>query len=812
MKWSVKACYDQVIRYVNHQDWQVWIRQLPLNLYRWWQTIDWQEVKDQVQRTLQDPIQLAYYQKQLLGGMVAIVGYWCCNLFVGISSDRSLMWIFFPHIKTLGWLILCGIGWWLWFKAVNLYYETVRKEKLKANGEKGEAEFANDRLEELKADPDLLYEEEELRLVEIKGERTAYRGIPLHVDKKKKYFYVDMEQNHNLIYGTTGAGKSQTSVLPAIDLLSRLPLETEKELIARGVTDSNLLNQAKYAQESMIINDVKGELFTNSYHLLKNRGYRIQVLNLKHPYHSDNWNPFEAIKRCYLEELAKVNGDKLKCDLDMVTNLVDAFVEMLIPIKDQYWDPNSQNLVSALMLAMLEDLVHLEEHDESVKLRQMYNPYTLVNLLNQLKSAKVSEDKSLLSYYFESRPVGNQANLKAGSIVGAPHKTQNTIISNTIIHLKLFMNDSLGRLMSENTIQIEDVIEHPTAIFIICPDNNKARWPLAAVFADQSYFMLTTYIEKTFPNDCSPRRINYLLDELAQMPAIPDLENKIPMARSRNIRYWFYLQSGTQLKNKYKDNSKIIEDCCRNWICLQTGDTEMVDTFLKRIGKTTVVQQSVSSQLGEMERNVSESLSEQAILHTNDVMKMKKEQGIVTRLGYNPIKSHFYSAWRYWTYQDEDGTVRVGVKKTYVTDIKERGAYADLNLSHLLTYVQTKRNHQNLFFFESCRVTGKIAFVGVKEALLEESSPQKPPKASLSISACEGQVNQDFPLEPPTTRSQLIVNDSDFIQRFREHSRYADSLIDKFDKIPRDQKMVAYQYAEDENWTDLEAFLASFKH
>lgn len=188
MKWSVKACYDLVIRYVTYQDWQVLIRQLPLNLYRWWQTIDWQEVKDQVQRTLQDPIQLAYYQKQLLGGMVAIVGYWCCNLFVGISSDRSLMWIFFPHIKTLGWLILCGIGWWLWFKAVNLYYETVRKEKLKANGEKGEAEFANDRLEELKADPDLLYEEEELRLVEIKGERTAYRGIPLHVDKKRNIF------------------------------------------------------------------------------------------------------------------------------------------------------------------------------------------------------------------------------------------------------------------------------------------------------------------------------------------------------------------------------------------------------------------------------------------------------------------------------------------------------------------------------------------------------------------------------------------------------------------------------------------------
>lgn len=213
-----------------------------------------------------------------------------------------------------------------------------------------------------------------------------------------------------------------------------------------------------------------------------------------------------------------------------------------------------------------------------------------------------------------------------------------------------------------------------------------------------------------------------------------------------------------------------------------------------------------------MERSVSESLAEQAILHTNEVMKMKKEQGIVTRLGYNSIKSRFYSAWRYWTYRDEDGTLRVGVKKTYVTDIKERGAYADLNLTHLLTYVQTKRNHQNLFFFEFCRVTGTMAFVGVKESLLEESPQIPSSKLSSPILESELQVNQDFPLAPPTTRSQMIVNDSDFIKRLREHSHYADSLIDKFDKMSRDQKIIAYQYAEDENWGELEVFLASFKY
>ncbi len=153
-----------------------------IQFQRWIHDIDWLEVKAWIQVTLQDPVQFSYYKNQLIGAFFCLVAYWFINFITIFPKTRSFWSVFFPHFKTFGWLILLSICYYIWFKSVQFYFETIRKEKLKANGENGEAEFANERLEELVDSPDLLYEEEGLRLVDIKGDRTAYRGIPLHVD------------------------------------------------------------------------------------------------------------------------------------------------------------------------------------------------------------------------------------------------------------------------------------------------------------------------------------------------------------------------------------------------------------------------------------------------------------------------------------------------------------------------------------------------------------------------------------------------------------------------------------------------------
>ncbi|UKI26480.1 MAG: type IV secretory system conjugative DNA transfer family protein [Bacilli bacterium] len=66
-------------------------------------------------------------------------------------------------------------------------------------------------------------------------------------------YYIDTSSNHNLIVGSTGSGKTVSVILPLIFNLA----------------DSN---------ESMIINDVKGELYKYTYNYLKKK--KIMMLRL----------------------------------------------------------------------------------------------------------------------------------------------------------------------------------------------------------------------------------------------------------------------------------------------------------------------------------------------------------------------------------------------------------------------------------------------------------------------------------------------------------------------------------------------------
>ncbi len=159
--------------------------------------------------------------------------------------------------------------------------------------------------------------EEKRKLNQSQVILNANRGMVLHTDLEDHQFYVcphtDLEEHqfyvcpnviHTLGLGPTGTGKSQMLVFPTMEVISRPSFPSVEQLKKNGA-DERVIQQATYLQESMIVNDVKGELLANTYDLLKNRGYNIKVINLEEPYHSHAWNPFETIKQHYLDALNK---------------------------------------------------------------------------------------------------------------------------------------------------------------------------------------------------------------------------------------------------------------------------------------------------------------------------------------------------------------------------------------------------------------------------------------------------------------------------------------------------------------------------
>jgi type IV secretion system protein VirD4 len=96
------------------------------------------------------------------------------------------------------------------------------------------------------------------------------------VTKINNKYYYDDSTNHSLIIGSTGSGKTVSSIMPLV---------------------FNLAD----ASESMIINDSKGEILRETYGYLKNRDYNIKIINLRNPYKSDGWNPLHLPYKYFKE-------------------------------------------------------------------------------------------------------------------------------------------------------------------------------------------------------------------------------------------------------------------------------------------------------------------------------------------------------------------------------------------------------------------------------------------------------------------------------------------------------------------------------
>lgn len=94
----------------------------------------------------------------------------------------------------------------------------------------------------------------------------------------------------------------------------------------------------------------------------------------------------------------------------------------------------------------------------------------------------------------------------------------------------------------------------------------------------QCYETLIAYAAG-YPNDKLPIRLNFVIDEFSNLMPLSNFDNRISESRSKNIRYFLFIQSYGQLKQKYGEYADTIISNCNNWICFASKDME----FLKKV-------------------------------------------------------------------------------------------------------------------------------------------------------------------------------------------------------------------------------------
>lgn len=160
-----------------------------------------------------------------------------------------------------------------------------------------------------------------------------------------RLYYVDPKELHQTIIGSTGSGKTQGLIFPNMDVISK-----------------------SHNQGSMVISDVKGELFAAKSKFLQSRGYKVKVLNFRDFDQSSTWNPLKVITDLWVEATKlyffvenQNNEAKIKLDVESLNLEPDTLAKINaakenIASRNKETD-NNVNLLEAIgnIEAKLED-------------------------------------------------------------------------------------------------------------------------------------------------------------------------------------------------------------------------------------------------------------------------------------------------------------------------------------------------------------------------------------------------------------------------------------------------------------------------
>ena len=413
--------------------------------------------------------------------------------------------------------------------------------------------------------------------IPISDPDTKAAGTVLLNDGKN--MWVDNGENHTLVIGATGSGKTKSVVDPLVYSLAK-------------------------AKESMIITDPKGEIYKDFGNLLKSRGYKIVVLNFRDPQNGNCWNPLTLPYQLYKAG----NTDK-------ATELVDDVALNILQDKkaqDPFWEKSASDYFAGVTLGLFEDA-----KEEEVNL----------NSINYVTT--IGEDKcppsNYIKEYFNLKGESSTPYVFASNTINSPTETKGGILSVFRQKIRLFASrEQLSEMLSRSDFNMRDIGKQPTAVFMVIHDEKTTYHALATIFIKQCYETLIDVAQ-----ECGgklPVRTNFILDEFANMPPLKDVTTMVTAARSRLVRFTFIIQNFAQLNDVYgKEDAETIRSNCGNLIYLLTTELAALE--------------EISKLCGEKKSKEKDKTASTPLVTVSDLQKMKMFEAIILRSRQNPLKT-----------------------------------------------------------------------------------------------------------------------------------------------------------------------------
>jgi type IV secretion system protein VirD4 len=425
--------------------------------------------------------------------------------------------------------------------------------------------------------------------------------------KSEKIYYID-DNIHSLVVGATRSGKTRSIVLQTVGNIG-------------------------LAGESMIISDPKAEIYHYTSKFLENLGYKIITLDFKNPTKSTRYNFLQPV-------IDAVNREDFRKAEEYAWDITQSLVGNEDTKMEKIWRDGEMSVIAGAIMSVVFDN---KEHPEY---QNLTNVYSFIS-----EMCRTTGQQMPINKYIENLAPEHPASTIFNIARIAPEKTRGSFFTSALTTLRLFTSKSIYGMTCKSDFSLKQAGEEKTVTYIILPDEKTTYYPLASLFVYQNYVSLVESADERGGE--LKTRVNYILDEFGNFTTIPAFSNMLTVAGGRKIRFNLFLQSFSQLENKYgREVAGNIRDNCQTWIYLKTASNETASIISKKLGTYTTSSYSRSSSYSKYQNGSnSESINliSRNLLTEDEILRIERPYVLVIQTGLFPIitKLPDISKWKF---------------------------------------------------------------------------------------------------------------------------------------------------------------------
>lgn len=402
----------------------------------------------------------------------------------------------------------------------------------------------------------------------------------------------------------------------------------------------------------------------------------LQVDNLKEFLNSKSNDEILLMIREYQNKSSKHQAESNR----LVIGLADLiFVDK--ETNDKFWINSAKQLFIGIVGVFLEDyqLGLISE-----------NKINISSVKKFQNSSLIKENQNYLQKNLNNRKYGSLSKDYLTSIMSAADNTYKSITAVFGEKMAIFDDLNVENITSTNEFNFTDLGSKPTALYIIVPDEDRAYFQLVTIIIGMLTKDLTKFANLPENNGTLPVKVEWILDEFANCPPLSSIETLVSVARSRGMRFQFFIQSFSQLNQVYgKEVASIIQDNCA-LVYLKTNTVETAKVISEKLGKSTIETNSMSKSTDPMKvgANQTTSLMGKELLTVTEIIGLKYKTIIFPTVS-NPIfrdtylYSDIYPEYANLTAVERQTQVLKRITSNYYTVEELRKEYEKIDADHV---------------------------------------------------------------------------------------------------------------------------------